>query len=229
MRTYIALLCLLCSLLSCTEKVSGTGQKGSVTYQSSQSNNYMTCNFFADNTFRGYIYSSPKKDCFYLDIIESPRDLLKNDDLFLQIYPFTVSGDKPKYGTSIPIYTIEKFNRDEVLMKSYIIDTHIVKVDLQLEEDYFFLDHMFELCELDQTWDGLLLVVYQRRENEDSSASVKKTQFLKPPILIHPEYFKEAKNDTLAAYHPFFGYIPQFKSDPNKYYELADQLCSEVD
>ena len=219
--------------LSCSQKVKapGAGLDTALIYQSTSpdNKNYMSCNFFADETFRGFIYHSPlKENCAYIDITDSPKELLKNDDLFLQIYPFRSRRDQIEYGSSASIYTVNKFNKEKVLMKSQIIDTYIVQVELKLEADQFFLDHLLEVCGLDKKWQGLQFVIYERRAEKENPAPIRVTKFLIPPLLVHPEYFREQKGSALAAYHPFLDHIPEFKSNPNSYYELADKLCSPI-
>ena len=233
MRYDLYILLFLFCLLSCSQKVNAPGHSldTALIYQSTSADkkNYMSCNFFADETFRGFIYHSPlKENCAYIDITESPKKLLKNEDLFLQIYPFRSHKDEIDYGSSLSIYTVNKFNKQKVLMKSQVIDTYIVQVELKLEADQFFLDHLLEVCDLDKKWQGLQFVIYERREEEEDPAPIRITKFLIPPLLAHPEYFREQKGSALAAYHPFLDHIPEFKSNPNNYYELADKLCSPI-
>ncbi|MCZ0932877.1 MAG: hypothetical protein OXJ52_06985 [Oligoflexia bacterium] len=218
-------------ILSCSQKVTApqTSLDESAVYQSVALNekNYMSCNFFADETFRGYIYRSSSNDnCLHIDITESPKALLRNEDLFLQIYPFRALKDDIEYGFSLPIYTAHKFDTEEVLIKSQVIDTHLIQVELGLEADHFFLDHVLEICDLDEKWTGLQFVIYERRQED--SVPIRITKFLKPPFLVHPEYFREKEGSGLAAYHPFLDYIPEFKSEPNRYYKLAEQVCSHL-
>ena len=231
MRTY--LIVLLCVNLSCAQKVKAPEKSAEETfiYKSSDfsGKNYMTCNFFADETFRGYIYHPPlKKECIHIDITESPKELLRNDDLFLQIYPFRSLKDSIEYGSSLAVHTISKFDKKKILMKSQIIDTHIVQVELGLEPDHFFLDHILEICNWDKKWQGLQLVIYERRLNQEEPVYIRTTKFLNPPFLVHPDYFREQRGVALAAYHPFLKHIPEFKSKPNRYYELAEEVCSHL-
>ena len=225
-------LLLVIFILSCAQKISSTGapQEEAVIYKSThlKKKNYMTCNFFADETFRGYIYSSSKNNCAYIDITHSPKELLRNDNLFLQAYPFLIKGEEIKYGSSLAIHTIPKFKTDKVLMKSQIIDTYIIQVELDLEADQFFLDHNLELCGLDNKWHGVQFVIYERRIAQEEAVPVRITKFLKPPFLIHPEYFRDKQGSALAAYHPFLEYIPEFKSEPENYYKLEEQICSHL-
>ncbi|MCY4321341.1 MAG: hypothetical protein OXC37_02910 [Bdellovibrionaceae bacterium] len=219
-------------MLSCAQKIS-LFQASSVdeSYNSNpfDSKNFMTCNLFSDITFRGYVYRPASKDnCFHLDIIESPKELLKNEDLFLQIYPFRFNEDNIEYGLAKKINTVAKFNTEDILIQSSIIDTHIVQVELDLESDQFFLDHVLEVCDLDDKWQGLQIVIYERRDASEDAIPIRVTKFLNPPFLIHPEHFREEMGLDLAAYHPFLDYIPKFKSEPTKYYDLAEDFCSHL-
>ena len=216
-------------ILSCSHKLTAPPDslEGRLVYQSVALNeqNYMTCNFFSDETFRGYIYRpSSDNNCLHIDITESPKALLRNEDLFLQIYPFRVLKEDIEYGVSLPIHTTHKFDTEKILIKSQIIDTHLVQVELGLEADHFFLDHVLEICNIDKKWTGMQLVIYERREKE--SVPIRITKFLKPPFLVHPEYHRDREGVGLSAYHPFLDYIPEFKSEPNRYYKLAEQVCS---
>ena len=222
-------------LFSCAQKVStlksSSNKSEDIIYQSSLSSKkkFMSCNFFSDETFRGYIsHSSEQDNCLHIDITESPKELFKNDDLFLQIYPFRVSEDEMEYGFSQTIYTLPKLDKKKVLIKSQIIDAHVVQVELDQEADYFFLDHTLELCSLDEKWQGLQLVIYNRRERQKEPIPIRITKFLKPPFLTHPEYFRDKAGNGLAVYHPFLEFIPELKSEPGSYYELAEQLCSRL-
>ena len=232
---FIFLLFYAVFLFSCAQKVStlksSLNESENIIYQSALSNKrkFMTCNFFSDETFRGYVFHSSGLDnCFHIDITESPKELLKNDDLFLQIYPFRVSEDGLEYGLSQTIYTLPKFDKQKVLIKSQIIDTHVVQVELDQEADHFFLDHTLEVCSLDEKWQGLQLVIYERRQGQEEPIPIRITKFLKPPFLIHPEYFRDKAGNGLAAYHPFLELIPDLKSEPGSYYKLAEQLCSHL-
>ena len=212
--------------LSCSVKTSlPPAEENSLIYKSTGSqNHYMRCQFFADTNFQGYIYNSSQEDCVYLDILKSPKNLFKSDQLFIQIYPFTSGDNELIFDSSVPIYTFEKNNLEEPLMKSFIIDDHIIKVDLQLNEDHFFKDHQFEICDLDENWEGLQLVIYKRVTDQEDSIPFRTSKILIPPFLVHPEYFRETKGELLTAYHPFFQFIPQ--SNPQAYYDLAEQMCS---
>lgn len=220
-------------MFSCAQKmtVSLSSKAENIAYKpdSSHKKKFMTCNFFSDETFRGYIYrSSLQKDCFHIDIVKSPQELLKNEDLFLQIYPFKISNDEFEYGFAQSISTVSKFEKNKPLMKSQIIDTHIVQVELDLEADHFFLDHNLEICHVDEQWQGLQLVIYERRQEQEEPVAIRITKFLTPPFLIHPEYFRDKMGINLAAFHPFLDSIPQFKSEPDSYYKMAEQLCSHL-
>ena len=222
---------------ACAQKLenSESGEGIATIYNRSQigdKNPYFTCNVFADQTFRGKIWSEPKspyKDCFFLNIDKIPNDFLKNEDLFLQIYPFHEKNDGFEYGPSLTIKTFEKRAEGEkkILMESKIIDTFLIEAELELEPDYFFLDHFFELCELDSKWKGLQLVLYERRQNREN-IPLRTTKVLLPPFLIHPEHFKESKGDILAAYHPLRSMSADLKSNPSSYYDFAEELCADT-
>ena len=221
-------------MLSCAQEVtvSQASVDENILYQPENlsKKKFMTCNFFSDETFRGYIYRPSSKDsCFHIDIVESPKELLRNEDLFLQIYPFRIFKDEYEYGFSQAIHTRSKFDKHKILIKSQIIDTHIVQVELDATADHFFLDHTLEICDLDETWQGLQLVIYERRGYNEESVPIRITKFLIPPFLIHPEYFREQAGVNLAAFHPFLEYIPEFKSKPDSYYKLAEKLCSHLE
>ena len=231
MKAYFLFFLFIVSTFSCAKNVTNTQASldENIVYKpaNSQKKKFMSCNFFADDTFRGYIYrSSSKDDCFHIDIIESPQELLKNEDLFLQVYPFKIFRDELNYGYAQTIYTVPKQDSNKPLMQSQMIDTHIVLAELELEPDYFFLDHNLEVCDIDEQWDGLQLVVYERRQGQSEPVPIRITKFLNPPFLIHPEFFREKAGVKLAVYHPFLDFIPELKSEPDKYYEIAEELCS---
>ena len=212
-----------------TNLQSSVGEKTIYKRYGSSKHKFMTCNFFADESFRGYIYPSVgDKSCFDIDIAKSPQEFLRNEDLFLQVYPFKIFRDELNYGSAKTIYTVSKYKNSEVLIQSQIIDNHIIQVELELETDHFFLDHSLQVCDIEEEWDGLQLVIYERREGEKEPAPIRITKFLTPPFLIHPEYFKETKGVSLGAYHPFLDFIPELKSEPKAYYELAENLCSRL-
>ena len=191
---------------------------------------FMACNFFADETFRGYIYRpSSKSSCFHIHITEGPKEFLRNEDLFLQIYPFRIFRDEHEYGFSQTIHTRAKFGEQKILIKSQLIDAHIVQVELKETADHFFLDHTLEICGLDKKWQGLQLVIYERRDYHEEPVPIRITKFLVPPFLIHPEYFRDKKGINIAAFHPFLEHIPDFKSKPDGYYRLAEQMCAYIE
>ena len=213
-------------LLSCaTETTESESQETSMIYASTGEQNYfMSCQFFADTSFRAYIYNSDQEGCVYLEITESPPALLERNDLFIQIYPFTSTNQELKYGSSVPIYILQKSDSAESLMKSFIIDSHIIKVDLKQDSHRFFEDHKLAVCNLEEQWEALQIVIYERRSYQDS-LPIRTSKMLIPPFLVHPEYFKEQNGELLAPYHPFFDLIPQYQSDPQAYYDRAEEMC----
>ena len=223
-------------IVSCAKKANQEQQDNhTIIYQSMSSgkDRYLTCNMFSDDTFRGYIWSDSeepdyKKDCVYIDITRSPKELLRNEDLFLQIYPFSIVNGEMNYDSSLLIKTVKKFVKDEkkkVLATSHIIDTFLVETELGLEPDYFFLNHLLEVCDIGEKQAGLQLVIYERRENQEDHAPIRITQFLIPPFLVHPEHFRDVNGNALAAFHPFLKYISELKSKPSSYYDLAEKMC----
>lgn len=220
-------------ILSCAEKLDFQPEGDeTVIYQSGgEKDQYLSCNRFADETFRGYVWTDSKSStntetCITLEITKSPGNLLKNEDLFLQVYPFLIEGEETEYGSSVAIKTIKKEEGGGVtVVRSQIIDTYLVETELNLDPDYFFIDHFFELCGIEKKWDGIQIVVYKRRANQEKPAPVRITKFLLPPFLVHPEYFREAKGNALAAFHPFLRNISDFKSKPSAYYDLAERMC----
>lgn len=219
---------LIAFFLSCSQKLENEQEESFVYRSSAGKNPYMTCSIFADQTFQGYIYSSKvEKGCVILDISKAPTDLFNSYNRFLQIYPFKVVGNEFEYGKSLSIRTLEKHGNEEFLVQSYVIDSHIIKVDLEMEdESLFFIDHKFEICGLSDEWSGLQLVVYLKKLGEEPIPA-RTTKVLKPPFLVHPEAFADEYGNLLAAQHPFISYISDFKSDPKQYYDLASQHCSE--
>lgn len=228
---------LFCSFLmpSCAQKVDSEFGGEAVIFQSQseEREHYSSCNFFADETFRGYIWHDSEgagyaPDCVNLDIVKSPKEFLRNEDLFLQIYPFSTDDEELKYGASLPIRTIKKNEDKEVLVLSQIIDTYLVETELQQDTDYFFLDHSFEVCNVGKEWEGLQLVIYERRAEQENAVPIRISKFLLPPFLVHPEHFRETKGSALAAFHPFLEHIPELKSEPSAYYDLAEQMCDQL-
>ena len=215
-------------LLSCAQEVKAPEKEEiSLAYASTGDQNYfMGCQFFADNSFRGYIYNSPQEGCLELEITKSPDSLLQNEDFFIQMYPFTIKNQELSFGPSVPIYTFKKSDPENPLIKSFIIDSHIVKVDLKLDSHYFFEDHKFSICDLDEEWEALQMVIYERRERQDP-IPIRTTRMLIPPFLVHPEYFKEQRGELLAPYHPFFKLIAQYPSEPQVYYDRAEEMCQD--
>lgn len=217
-------------LLSCAQKLN----LGSELYVNSQES-YLSCNQFADDTFRGYIWKAhyEGENCVSLDITDSPPLLLKNPHLFLQIYPFSMEGEEIVYGSSLPIQTLQKTAKKEdqkPLILSQIIDLYLVEKELALDPELFFLDHILEVCDVGNSWQGLQLVIYERQADRDEvPLPVRRTKFLIPPFLIHPEHFREEEGEALAAFHPFLDYIPEYQSQPSAYYDLADQICEDLD
>lgn len=215
-------------LLSCAEKVSPDKGRDNYIYRlpsSDYKNHYMTCNVFADKTFQGYLYDSPRENCLLMEIDKAPKTLFENDSLFLQVYPFKITESGIDYGSSIPIYTLDKSN-SQTLVESFILDSHIVTIELEKSSDSFFEEHQLEICDLEEEWEGLQLVIYERRSLwEQEPAPLRVSKFLKPPFLIHPEYFRDIKGNELAAHHPFSSYISQYNSEPAQYYELAEDIC----
>lgn len=216
-------------LFSCAEKVSFNTDKEGESYiyrlpSSDYKNHYMTCNLIASSTFQGYIYDSPRKNCVFLEIDKGPASLFEDNSLFMQVYPFKMNERNLSYGDSLRIYTLDR-ETSQTLVESLILDAHIVNLELEKEGSLFFQEHRFEVCDLDEEWNGLQIVIYERRSDEDP-APIRVSKFLKPPFLIHPEYFRDSKGNELLAYHPFSSYIPDFSADSNQYYELAEEICS---
>ena len=169
--------------------------------------------------------SNAKPDCVYLEIDSYPTKLFENEDLFLQIYPFSVKEDQIEYGSSLAINTIKKIEEDDdTLITSQILDAHIVKTELALDPNHFFSDHLLEICGVGTDWEGIQFVIYERRIKQDS-APIRITKFLIPPFLAHPEHFKHEKGVELAALHPFLELIPEYKSQSQSYYDLAEDIC----
>ena len=215
-------------LFSCAEKVSQDNQGESYIYRlpsSDYKTHYMTCSLLKDKTFHGYLYDSPRNNCLFLEIDKGPKNLFENNSLFLQMYPFKVMESDIDYGESLRIYTLDRFN-NQTLVESFILDSHIVEIELEKEGALFFEEHRFEICGIGEEWDGLQLVIYERRDRRDQDpAPIRVSKVLKPPFLIHPEYFRDSMGDDLASYHPFSSYISELSSDPTQYYELAEDLC----
>ena len=229
MRLFFLFLCFI--LLACAQEVSLQDEEKNFIYQASssnQKNHYMTCNLLRDNTFQGYLYSSSKDNCRLLEINNSPKDLFRDDSLFVQIYPFKAAENDMSYGKELRIYIMERLN-GRLLVESFVLDNYIVKVELEKEESSFFKEHKLELCGLDEQWDGIQIVVYERRSYRgDKPIPVRISKVLKPPFLIHPEYFRDVRGNNLVKYHPFFNYISELNSDPNQYYDWAKQ-CNRFD
>ena len=183
----------------------------------------MTCNLITSNTFQGYIYDSPRKNCVFLEIDKGPKSLFEDNSLFIQVYPFKMNEKSLSYGDSLRIYTLDR-KTNQTLVESLILDAHIVNLELKKEGLLFFQEHRFEVCNVGEEWNGLQIVIYERRSDEDS-APIRISKFLKPPFLIHPELFGNDKGNELMAYHPFSSYIPDFKTDPAQYYKLAEEIC----
>ena len=221
-------------IISCAQKLDR--EYSTSAYASTGDNRppYFSCNTFSDETFKGSVWSNPKSSrdqnrCIYLEINESPKELLTNEDLFLQMYLFSITDSEMIYSHSPFIRTIKKFEqnrRADFLIRSHIIDAHLVKTKLKLDPHYFLADHFFEICDIENKWSGLQLVIYQRRGPEELPAKIRITKFLIPPFLIHPEFFKDEKGSALAALHPFLGLIPELRSTPSLYYDYAEEMCN---
>lgn len=238
MKKLFFLFSILCLVFSCSQRLEPEegGEDVVTIYKRSigDKSPYFSCSVFADQTFRGTIWKDPKsskQNCIFLNIDKAPNDFLKKEELFLQIYPFHVKSDEFIYGSSLTIKTFEKRSEEEkqkILMESKIIDTFLIEAELELESDYFFLDHFFELCDLDSKSKGLQLVIYERRENHEKSIPLRTTKALLPPFLIHPKHFRESKGELLAAYHPFESMKLDVKSNPKAYYDFAEELCADI-
>ena len=212
---------------SCSKRVED-GDWSIPQFSVGEKRHYARCNVFSDETFKGIVWhssSSKKSKCVFMEIEKSPEALLKNEDLFLQIYPFSVEEGETKYGSSLAIKTIRE---KEPLISSQIIDAYLVKTELKWEAENFFWDHFFKLCEIEQHWDGLQLVIYERRENQEEPAPIRISKLLLPPFLIHPGRFKEEKGNSLAAFHPFLEFMPKLKSEMSAYNDLAQKMCQPV-
>ena len=222
-------------IISCAQRVD-LGQEGdTIIYNKStagdQKSNYMSCSLFADKTFQGYVWdnvdsSSSKSDCVHVKITKYPQELLKNEDLFLQIYPFFIKNGEMRYDESLSIETLTK-DQKKALVLSKLIDTYLIEKELKLNPDHFFADHILEICNIKEDWNGLQLVIYERRPDQ-KSVPIRVTKFLLPPFLVHPELFRETRGDALAAFHPFLSFINEFKSKPSSYYDLAKKMCQSI-
>lgn len=238
MKASLAYCFLICFfVIACAQKVDRGLDPYAIVYNESMGSEegaYFSCNIFADETFRGSVWndsdsSSYAEACVYLKIEASPKDLLKNEDFFLQIYPFFVKDGAMDFDSSLRINTIRESvgnGAKEIVMESAMIDTYLVQAKLRVNPDHFFLDHFFEICDIKDEWDGLQLVVYERKREE--AVYVRTTKFLLPPFLIHPEHFRNERGDALAAYHPFLEFIPEFKSTPSSYYDYAERICNQI-
>ena len=202
--------------------------------QSVAGNQYLSCSSFADKTFHGYIWTADpdsQKGCIHIDISQYPKELLENADLFLQAYPFSVRNQEMVYGSSLQIHTVPKFLRDgqrESSPRSYIIDSYFVEIDLGMELDHFFLDHLLKICDIEEKWKGLQLVIYYEKAGQDP-VPIRTSKFLLPPFLIHPEHFREENGEALGAFHPFLEYTSEMKSQSSSsYYDLAEEMCSHI-
>ncbi|MBC6415310.1 MAG: hypothetical protein GDA46_02850 [Bdellovibrionales bacterium] len=216
-------------LLSCSQRVLLEEEEQTFALSSLSpvfKNNYMTCNVFSDETFHGYIHSSSEKNCISVEFENSPKDLFENTKYFLQIYPFKAVRKEMIYGEALRIHILDK-ESDQLLLKSLLLDIHVIKVELNKDKtDSFLQDHRFEICNIDKAWDGIQFVIYEKRRLVGSkNVPVRITRVLKPPFLIYPEYFRDKKGDVLANHHPFFEYISIF-DDPNNFYELAEKTCN---
>ena len=218
-------------MLSCAKEVSlKDSQDQSVVYLPSSSkykNHYMTCNVLKDKTFHGVLYNSPRKNCLLLDIDKGPDRLFKDNSFSMQIFPFKVLDSELDSGQAIKIYTLDKSN-NQTLAESYALDSYIVDLELEKDGDLFFQEHYLEVCDIDDQWDGLLLVIYERRNSfrKEDPVAKRVSKVLKPPFLIHPEYFRDTEGADLAAYHPFSDSISALNVEPEEYYERAEELCT---
>jgi len=183
-------------------------------------NHYMTCNRIADNTFQGYVYDSPRAHCVFVEIDKAPQSLFKEEELFIQFFPFKKGESDFSYGNSLRIYTLNR-ETNQTLVESHLLDYYIVNLELEKEASQFLQENRFEICDL-ENWDGLQIVIYQKRD-EDTSTPIRVSQFLKPPFLIHPEYFRDNKGSELVAFHPFLNTSDDLS--PLSYYEKAEQTC----
>ena len=222
-------------LASCAQELSITEEHASRHSSFIEKSPYLSCNVFADETFRGRVWnedssSDLNESCVYLEIEESPQELLENRNLFLQLYPFLVeSGGGFHYGPSLPINTIPRQEKSqpekEALIQSQIIDAYLVNIQLETSPDQFFFDHFFEICNIDDRWEGLQLVIYSKKENIRDPKPLRTTKFLLPPFLAHPEAFKNKHGNGLTAFHPFLEMTADQEKGPEVYYGRAEQIC----
>lgn len=231
---YLFFISLLFLFSSCDKTLKVVKNKSQVTVHKSTAKKqlYFTCNVFADETFHGRITNENEnldKNCFLLDINKAPKDFLRNETLFLQIYPFLAQNDKFLYGESLRLLTLVKSEKREkdVIADSNILDTFLVENHLKIDPDYFFLDHIFKICDVRPEWQGLQLVIYKKNIITSKNIPIRTTKILLPPFLIHPQHYKESQGDMLAAYHPFLEMIPDLQSKPSAYYDRAEDICFE--
>ena len=223
-------------IISCKQTISHHEESPMIHKSSSEGQNqYLSCNSFADKTFRGYIWGDSggvdlQDNCFYMEIINYPKELLKSNDFFLQVFPFYIVNDEPLPGNSLFVQIINKFGRGEqerVVGTSELIDIHFIEVDLELEPNYFFMDHFLKVCNVEERMKGLQLVIY-KNQNKEEGVPVRVTKFLLPPFLVNPEHFQEEHGNVLGTFHPFLKDIPQFKSKPGAYFDKAEKMCQFV-
>lgn len=203
------IICLL--LVSCAKKANFAGDS-LISSSRSESDRYLKCNAFADETFRGRVKINSDKegnynfDCFDIDIIENPESLFKNDSLFLQAYPLTVKRGKDEFdfgkALELKIYDQESKTASPVLV-SKVIDRKSIRQISEDSVDGFFKRYRVQVCHIDpKKWEGMQLVVYQEEEARRSKP-IRVTKFLLPSFLSDPKEFGRVKEEKLAALHPF--------------------------
>ena len=214
---------ILLLVISCAQKLD-VNQETLLFNSYTDTSAHLTCNVFSDKTFQGKIWSSESSEnCFFLNIDAALSSFFKTENLFLQIYPFSIKAEKVNYGDSSEITTIKRSKQNKnPLMISKVIDLDQVQAKLGLNPDNFFIDHSLEICDLGLEWDGIQLTLYLRKIN--SNLPLRTTKVLLPPILTHPVHYQETRGVALGALHPFFDKISTWQ--PSQYYNQAERMCS---
>ncbi len=216
-------------LLSCGVKIEYKEEDHAVAYASSlgiEGRNLM-CSPFSDDTFRGKMtLVEDKEDCFHVRISKHPSNLFSTENIFLQVYPFSIREGATKYGKSLSMVIYQYGDESDPLIQSQIIDSFLIDEQIGTSSKNFFRGYYFELCNIKQeSWDGVQLVTYLRGDG-DQSSPIRVTKFLLPPFLANPTHFKRERENALLVYHPFFKLKNGLKIEPSSYYEISKSVCS---
>lgn len=213
----------------------GTG--GTLTYYAecnkAVSNNGLATTVYL-STYYDY-YGQYISDKINFKFAQVPNDLMRDGDLYFQIYPWRIDSNGSRQVSNVPlsfyfiqrgtgtINTPQPINYISLDQVNNVISSNNLS-NRGIDANNFFTHHNLILLNVDLQFDAILMVLY-RKKSEGNSDVVGTADALIPAFYANPNSYKE-KNPYPDLYnlHPLKAYAGSYSND-KEYQNLADQIC----